>query len=268
MIQIAKTTILLVVASLHLLLPLTANGESGSDKSLATELARLRTEVESLASTIELEKEETRTSLRTLATQKAEIESDKRRSALRLSELKRLEAKMNEEDAMRLAREAQITPGVKGLFQPLSDEIKSGIPFRTAERIKSLENIEIQLNEGALTPGGALARVWAHVEDELRLAKESGLYKQVIEVDGKSILSDITRVGMMMLFFQTPNGTAGRAVKNGKDWTYLTWDSQTTDGQTEIVRVKSFQDAMLKQIRTGSFVLPAALDNSQFEVTK
>ena len=246
------------LATLFLLVSGPGLAKPSGTPDLATDLARLRSEVESLSSEIDLEKEETRNILRTLASQRSELEAEKRRSALRLAELERLKAKMDEEAALQSEAKEFIGPAVASTVAPLTKEIDQGLPFRTLERKASLQKIADQLKEGSLTPGGALARIWGHVEDELRLARESGLYKQVIQLEGKDILTDVTRVGMMMLFFQTPDGKTGRAIKNGQEWTYLTFDEQTPSGKESADQVRRFQDAMVKQIRTGFFQLPMA----------
>ena len=46
------------------------------------------------------------------------------------------------------------------------------------------------------------------------MARDTGLFKQQVDLGDRVVLSDVMRVGMMMLFFHTPDGEfVGRAIR-------------------------------------------------------
>ena len=79
------------------------------------------------------------------------------------------------------------------------------------------------------------------------------------------VLSDVMRVGMMMLFFHTPDGAVGRAIRTQEGWKMLEWDAADSREKLEIDRVVALRDALLKKIQSGFFVLPFAAELAQAE---
>ena len=260
--NVVRGRILVLVAAL---LAAATSHAKPSAENLATELAKLRAEVDSLASRIELEKEETRNTLRSLAAQKSQLEGDERRNALRVAELERALTKELEEHAREAALTAELKPAVAALPAGIRTHIEQGIPFRVTDRLKGLEKLENRIQSGELTPGTSLTRLWSFVEDELRMARDTGLFKQQVDLGDRVVLSDVMRVGMMMLFFHTPDGAVGRAIRTQEGWKMLEWDAADSREKLEIDRVMALRDALLKKIQSGFFVLPFAAELAHAE---
>ncbi|MEO1233006.1 MAG: DUF3450 family protein [Myxococcota bacterium] len=227
-------------------------------EKMAAELARLRSEVETLTTDLDEMKADEKQKLQAYAQQKASLESEAQREELRLKqaqqELERIREKIREAGAL----EQALKPAVLAAMNDVKGPVRSGLPFRVDERIKDLEKLEKQLEADELLPSEAASRLWSRVEDELRLARENGMYQQVIDVDGREVLADVARVGMTMLFFRTEDQSFGRAVRSGSGWAFETY---TDEAQME--RAKALFEALEKRIRVGFFEIPNALTEAR-----
>jgi hypothetical protein len=93
-------------------------------------------------------------------------------------------------------------------------------------------------------------RLWSFIADEMRLAEETGLYRQSVTIDGSEKLVDVARLGMMHLYFRTDDGRAGYAVRQDGNWQYRYADGGDKD------RINNLLSSLRKQVRTGYFELP------------
>lgn len=224
---------------------------------LAKQLARLRAEVDRLASEIDGEKQDQRLRLRTLETQKADVEIELQREKLRLKQIR--ESIDKYKARIKAASEAQssLKAPVEKALSAVRSSAQSGLPYRVEDRVSEVDKIERQLKESLIEPAAALARVWAHIEDELRLCRESALDRQIIDLDGKEELVDVIKIGMVMLYFRTGDGRFGWAVREGAtEWSYRTVDATS---KKELEQMELFFDTFDKKIRTGYHVIPSAL---------
>jgi hypothetical protein len=114
------------------------------------------------------------------------------------------------------------------------------------------------MDQKILHPANCYARLWDRTEDEFRLSKESGVYKQVIVLDGKEILADVVRIGMVMIYFETKEGVVGKSVYSDNKWSF-----QKIYNQKEKKEVLYLFDSFKKQVRTGLFVLPSAIPEGE-----
>jgi hypothetical protein len=221
---------------------------------MATQIARLRAEVEDLSSRIEAGKDAMLGQLRSYSAQKAELEMEIQRAELTLDQLnaarqRRAEAMQQDDQRAELLR-----PVFVAAIARIKQRVSAGLPFQVAERIADLEALERQLGQGLVRVPDAIARLWDRVEDEFRLSREHGLYKQVIRIDGREQLVDVARVGMVALYFRTGDGRSGMAVREGGGWKFETLASKQAQAQ-----IATLFESFRKQIRVGFFMLPDAL---------
>lgn len=247
--------IILSAVTLFASLAMAPGARAADDISkLAATLASLRGEVESLSDEIEANEEEFSAELRSLGEQKIEIELQISREKLRLEQshgaLERLREKVGDRNAI----DAELKPVVTEGIEKVRATIKGGLPFRINDRLKELQKLRKQLETGNVSYQEAAHRLWLFVEDELRLTRESGLYRQTVEINGEDRLVDVARLGMVALYFETSDGRYGRAVQSGKDWKYEVFQDAGDRRQVE----KLF-DQFKKQIRVGFFEIPNAL---------
>jgi len=242
-----------VVLTASLLLAGSATAKPAVEE-LARTLAHLRTEVETLSADVEQKKEEKRARLRSLAGQKADLEFQLQREQRRIAELR---TRAEQRRTALLADESaahELRPALDEAMQTLHGRIRAGVPFKTAERLDAVDEIRRKLDAGLVTPQKATVQLWALVEDEMRLGRENGMYRQVIEIEDEEILADVARLGMVAMYFRTDDGRAGRAERRDGAWT---WSRE--DDELDRRRVDALFEAMRKQIRTGFFELPGGI---------
>jgi hypothetical protein len=226
----------------------------------AAELARLRTEVEELSSDVESRKDELRGRLRSYVSQKTDLEMELAREEMRLKQLREAKAKRVERVADDTQRGELLRPVIERSVDALERSVASSLPFQKEERLAAMRKIHKQNHEGLLRSVDAVARLWDRVEDELRLSRENGLYRQVVALDGEELLVDVARIGMVMLYFKTKDGRVGKAVRQGDEWAFVRLTAKEDRDQ-----VLQLFDSFKKQIRSGFFLLPGSLSQGGVE---
>lgn len=219
--------------------------------NLAQQLVVLRSEIESLNAELTDLTEQHRATMNSLAAQKGELEASKRREDLRVQELEAALANNRARAAEAgLATEA-LVPVAQLAIATIKNHIQTGFPFKRGERLAAIEQIEDQLATEALSPARVINRLWSFYEDELRLARENGLYSQTIELDGESVLADVAKLGVVAMYFTTLDGRMGYATHDDEGWRFV---EATGGGQRQ--QIRTLFDALGKQIRVGLFELP------------
>lgn len=228
----------------------------GADLSgRAENLARLRAEVEALATEVSLAKEDLRARLRSIDTRVAEAESEIRREEVRLTQLEGEAERTRQLISAQGANADVLVPAVEDGLASMRAVVAGGLPYRVDERLEALAELEAGLEGGSLSAEDAAARLWGLAEDELRLTKENGLDKQVITLEGEELLVQVARLGMVALYFRTEDGRVGRAARGADGaWTWV-----TLEGAEEQAQLADLFDALDKGIRVGWFELPYAI---------
>ena len=231
-----------------------ANAQTASTdfETLAAELAKLRSEVETMSQEIEDIKEETRSKLRTMASQETSMEAEIQREELRYKQIQQAMEKVQERVRAAGQMQRDLKPAVLAAASAIKSPIRKGLPFKTGERISDLEALEKDVKEDVLAPTTAVARLWSRVEDELRLGRENGMYSQIISLEGEEVLADVGRVGMVMMYFRTQDGRFGYAKRDGSG----TWIYEAYVQPEDKERAAAFFDSLEKRIRVGFFELP------------
>jgi hypothetical protein len=222
---------------------------------LARELVGKRGSVEKLSGELELAKGAEREALRALAQQKADVE--RRLKALE-HEREELDRTIAEREAAAAAREAgrkALTPLVARHLDALAAYVKGALPFRTAERVQALEELKRELEAGRTSPEQALSRLWSALEDELRLTRDTGLYRQQLAVDGSPQLVDVAKLGMVLLYVRTLDGRFGFAAPDEKG----AWRAVLLTDPAAVARVRHLFEALDGHARQGHFALPHPL---------
>jgi hypothetical protein len=237
------------------LLFMCASASAVDDPSeLAKNLIKLRGEVETLNSELELVREEQRTGLLALNQQKAELEAQLQRQELATREARERLAKHSADTASAGVAADTLKPVLLAAIESLRAYLVAGLPFKTDERLTALNEIKLQIDTGALPPHRAANRLWAFIEDEFRITRETGLYKQTVAIGNEKVLADVAKVGSVMLFYKAQDGRVGFARREAPGWRFV-----PIQGEADRDRVLVLFDALGKQIRQGYFELPAAL---------
>lgn len=223
--------------------------------NLAARITEKRSEVESLSTELELAKTEYNERLRSLATQKADVETQMKREEIRLiqieQDLKEYRARISES---RSSME-EIEPLIAQVLLQTKQYISTALPFKVNERMSEVDTLERLLREGSLETGKILARVWNLLESEFRMTSESGLYKQDIVVAGQPQLVEVARLGMTFMYFKTLDGKYGYVFPtDGRGWEYRVVKERENEEKIAVLF-----DSLRKNLREGYFELPNPL---------
>lgn len=248
-----RTVFRVLPAALLVWIVVGGHGQESGDAAtnLASRLAAKRSEVESLSNTLELTKTEYNEKLRSLATQRADIETQINREELRLAQIQQdLGDYRSRIQANRSAMDA-IEPLVAQVLAQTKAYIQRGLPFKVQERMAEVETLERLLAEESLETEKVLARLWNLLESEFRLTTESGLYQQTIVLDQQPQLAEVARLGMTLLYFKTFDDEYGYALPTDAGWRY-----QRTTDRDEERQIAQLFDSIRKNLREGFFTLP------------
>jgi len=246
-----KKSLISLTLSITLLAPFAS---ASNDEEMVNSIMKLRGDVEALYTKIDENKVAYKTQMKSLALQNADNDAQINRKAtsIKLADLELQKIKVKIEN--RSTNNLELKPLIKELVINLNTSITNGIPFKIQERIASLAKIEKNLEENLITGERALALLWASYDDNIRLTKEIGLFKQTININSKNILAEVAKVGSVLLYFKTPNQEVGYIKKECS-----TYQTVVVNDKKEVKNINNLFDALTKQIRTGFFTLPNAL---------
>ncbi len=228
---------------------------ASNDEDMVKAIMKLRADVESLYTQIDQNKDAYKASMKSLALQSADSDAQINRKITSIKLLELDLEKLKVQIANTSTSNIVLKPLLEELITALETSIIEGIPFKVQERLSALRKIQDDLDEGLITSERALALLWSAYDDNIRLTKEIGLFKQNIEIDSKNILADVAKIGTVMLYFKTPDNRVGYITEDESD-NFVTKVAKQEDDIKEIL---SLFDALNKQIRTGFFTLPNAL---------
>ncbi|MEM6296659.1 MAG: DUF3450 family protein [Myxococcota bacterium] len=239
------------------LVPALAVGADDDLSNLAERLIQLRGDVEGLNDDIESQQQEHRNRMSSLTQRRAELDAQIQRQELEIKKLEREITEIQAEATGVSAEIATLEPLVKDATKRLEQRIEASLPYQTFERTADLQEVLRKLDADEISAARALNNIWTFFEDELRLSRESEMFRQTIEVEGEEQLADVVRLGMVMLFFKTGDERYGFATRQGSQWNY-----QVASG-SDRSRIEELFAAFEKQVRTGFFVIPNALQGAQ-----
>ena len=223
--------------------------------SLTQSLVKKRAANERLTDDVERQKRLRREQQRAFASQKAQLEAELRRESVRHAQL--LEARTRKTaiiDAAKQTDAALLPVFEKGSAQ-LIQLIQGSLPFRKSERVKAVTDLQNQLKNGLLTPRNALTRLWSLVEDEKRMTKETGLFRDTLEIEGHPMMVDVVRMGMVGMYLKTGTGRVAMVSRTQRGQ----WKTTFLDTEAQRRQVNLVFDSFKKQIRVGYFDLPNLL---------
>ncbi len=217
---------------------------------LAKRIAEKRSELERLSNEVDLAKAQFKEELRSVQSQIADVDIQINRENIRLRQIGQDLARARERIDISKSSIAETAPVLATTIQALRAHIQNGLPFQTSERLAELDTVERVVSEGTVEVQTALTRLWNMVESEFRLSEESGLYRQVVTLDGRDQLSEVARLGMTALYFKTFDERYGMAVREGEGWRYLLFTNR--ESQTDTA---ALFDSLRRNMREGFFTV-------------
>lgn len=249
MLNLPKKLLFSVVISSAVLSPMLL-----AEDQMVDSIMKLRSEVESLYTQIDENRDAYKSQMKSYALQISDNEAQINRKEISLKLTKQNIEQTDKKLKELGSANVDLTPLVNDAIDALIKEIKAGIPFKVDEKVAALTQIKNDLKNGSITQEKALALTWASYDDTLRFTKEIGQFKQEITLDGKETIAKIAKIGSVMMFFATPDDRVGYVKQSGEQYTYVV----ATD-ETEREQIIDLFDSLQKQIRTGYFTLPNAL---------
>lgn len=224
-------------------------------ENLAKSLAKMRGEVETLQTQLDLEKEKHTSKMSALNSQLADLSVEERRQKLSIEKLQHSIGKLSENSKKAEQSGETLKPVLLALLNDYRRHIQTGFPFKMEDRIKAIDDLENNITNHLIDPNKAVNQAWSLIEDEIRLSKENGIYQQTIPLNGEKVLVDIAKLGTVFLFFQTRDNQSGMA-RRAEDGS---WKYELVDNTADMERIKNLFDSLKKQIRQGYFELPNPL---------
>lgn len=231
--------------------PLKEGSVTDEVSNIAKELVKRRSKIDSLSTRIALKKSELQDKSRSFRQEK--VSKDRRLQLLerQIKEVDDQIAKVKQEFDDKKNLRAKNKPVAIELANRLDQYLAKTIPFKRAERRNEVKNIRQAIERGEIEAEQGLARLWSALEDEFRLTREVGLYRQKIELGGESELVDVIKLGMVLVYFKTLDGRVGMAASKGQAWTYTLVEEKSAQKQI-LILFESIQ----KRVRQGFFKVP------------
>ncbi len=226
-------------------------------ETIVNNLIELRGQVEDLQAEMQILKAEHTQSMSYLNTRKTELAANIDRKQLQIKQAQAEVVNLQENIKSLGLDSEQMIPDVLQMAERVKGVIDSGIPFKHQERTSVVDGIMRDLNGRKASAQGAVNRLWAFLEDEMRLTRENAIYSQTINLNGEQVLVDVAKLGTVMMYFKTRDDRYGQAINNNNSWQY-----QLLDGDQETKAVATLFDSLKKQIRQGYFNLPLDLSST------
>lgn len=221
--------------------------------NLAQELVTLRSDLEKLHDQIKNQEELYQSQLQTLNIQKADLSASIQRDELRATELEQQLDHLKQTMSENFTSSTELIVAINQVTKNLKKYVSDSMPFKKSERLGAIESLEKTISLQKKSPYKVANELWALVEDEIRLHRDLGLYKQVIKIDGKEQICEIAKIGMITFYYKTADGQYGMMKQNRKA---QTWSPIKIDRSEDTSEIESIFDAFKKQIKYGPFSLP------------
>lgn len=221
--------------------------------NLTKELVDLRNEVEELHAQLDEEKDALKSKMKSFSIQKSELEANMRREETRIKQLQQNLNTVRAESDKITEKSAKLKPVVLASIEAIRSYINATMPFKRKERLAALDEIQARIQSEVVTPEKGANQLWALYEDEIRLTRENGVYKETVVIGGENRLVEVARLGMMMMFYRTNEDETGYVRNIAGKWEYV----EATGAEKD--HILALFDGIKKQIRTGYYIIPNAL---------
>jgi len=248
-----KTVLLLLLATV----PGMQNAVAGEEENylkLSEKLVELRGQVNDLSNELQQLRDEHNIEMRGLLSQKNTADSNIKQENIAIADLQEdlLSNKKLIKDVG--ADKETIKQALLIEVEKLKTYVTAGLPFKVEDRLRSIEKYENSLNAGVLSSHKAANTLWSMIEDELKLARDNGVYRQSIKVDEKEHLAHVVKLGMVMMYFRIGEDEYGLFRKNGN-----TWVAEKRNDSKDVEMIEKLFSSAEKQIHVGYFELPNTL---------
>lgn len=218
----------------------------------------LRSEVNQLARDLSDSRSRAQSRRQSLDAQTAHLELQLRQEKIREATLLQKRRDLLDQQASLEARRDTLLKPTLEAVDILRAHVNKALPYKQAERLKTLTQIETGLTSTEPDPATALSKLWRFINDERTLTRELGLQQQVITLGGASVLVDVAHLGMAGLYFKTTDERYGWATFAQEAWRY-----QFFADPARVEAAREIFNALSENRRTGYFSLPLRLPTGE-----
>jgi hypothetical protein len=219
-----------------------------SAEDLSEKIIQLRNEVSDLSDDFKTEKELLKSKIQTLALEKMDLDSKLRRQNI---VFKSLQDKIKEAKLLKNVKRPEFDQTITTYIEFEEHRLVNTLPYKIQERRQHIDKIKNEFLEEKSSADKTMQMLWSHIEDEIQLAKDISLDRDIIVLDGQPTLVEIAKVGMLMLFYKTANNQYGyMEYAQGK------WKPSLLASSSSSLLIENFFESLKKQIRTGYFEFP------------
>lgn len=219
-----------------------------SSEDLSDKIIQLRNEVSELSDDFRTEKELLKSKIQTLALEKMDLDSKLRRQEISLQATQK---KLTQAKSLKDIKYPEFDQIISTFLDFETQRLTKTLPYKLEERLDYIQKIKTDFLEDKSPSDKILQNLWSHIEDEIQLAKDISLDKDVLTIDGQPTLVEIAKVGMLMLFYKTADGQYGYL-----DYKTGPWKPVLISDSGQSILIESFFESLKKQIRTGYFEFP------------
>jgi len=222
--------------------------------NLSEKLVSLRGQVSDLSNELQLLRDEHKLEMRGLITQKNTVNSSLKQEKIAIDQLQEnllTNKKLIQEIG---ADKDTIKDALLIETENLKNYIKTGLPFKVKERLKSVDDYEKRLEAGVLSSHKAANTLWSMIEDELKLSRDNGVYRQSVVLGDKEHLAHVAKIGMVMMYLRVGDDEYGLYRKAGDNWV-----AEVSKDSRDIEQIKTLFTSLEKQVHVGYFEIPNAL---------
>jgi len=222
--------------------------------NLSEKLVLLRGQVSDLSNELQLLRDEHKLEMRGLITQKNTTNSNIKQEEIAIDQMQ--ENLLNNKKLIQEigADNNTIKEALLIETEKLKKHIKTSLPFKIKERLKSVNDYEKRLEAGVLSSHKAANILWSMIEDELKLARDNGVYRQSVVLGDKEHLAHIAKIGMVMMYFRVADDEYGLFRKAGDNWV-----AEVSKDSRDIEQIKTLFTSLEKQVHVGYFEIPNTL---------
>ncbi len=214
-----------VAALLVCALPVVA-GEDPVIERLASEIAQLRSEVDSEERAIARQRRETDAELSSLTVELEELRLQADRAEARARSLR---SAVRERQAELSERTSQ-RDDLRAPLLLACDAIEAGIaetaPLHRAERTKRVTDLRDRIASGSVSPQDGLDELADIVRDEIELSGTTQLTKEVVTIDGEERLIPVVALGTSLIFWKLDDDRAGLIARRDGRWSSVAIESK------------------------------------------
>lgn len=253
--KIKLTKSLLIITAISSISAGVVSAETNNNYlKLSEKLVTLRGEVSDLSNELQQLRDEHKLKMRGLITQKNNTEASLKQEEIALDQLQ--ESLINNKKLINEigSDKDSIKSALLIESKKLKKYVSTGLPFKVSDRLKSIEDFEKRLQAGVLSSHKAANTLWSMIEDELKLARDNGVYRQSVVINKKEYLAHVAKIGMVMMYMRFGNDEYGQFRKIGS-----TWRAEKNTDTADIEKIKTLFTSLEKQVHVGYFELPNTL---------